>query len=178
MRLFAAVCFSEENKDVLYGAAQRLRGQAVLGNVTKRENLHLTLAFIGEVPSSVYRRVCAVMDVVKAAPFAVCFDRFGKFRQPEGALYWIGAQENPALKSLQEELVLALVKNQIPADEKSFKPHITLGRRMVMEEGFSEEEFQKRIPSVIQKVTAISLMKSERVGGKLVYTEVYKKKLT
>lgn len=155
---------------------QKLRGRAVLGNTTKKENLHLTLAFIGEVPNSTYKKICAVMDVMRSEAFELTFDRFGRFSQQDGALYWIGAQKNPALLSLQRELVLALKKNQIPVDEKPFKPHITLGRRMVMEESFSGEAFEREIVSVKQYVNSISLMKSERVNGKLVYTEVYRKK--
>lgn len=176
MRLFIAIGFSEKNRQLLYETTQKLREQAVLGNVTKKENLHLTLAFIGEVPSSTYKKTCAVMDVMRSEAFELVFDRFGKFSQQDGTLYWLGAEKNAALLSLQKELVQALKKNQIPVDEKTFKPHITLGRRMVMEEGFSEEDFERELVPVKQSVTAISLMKSERVNGKLVYTELYRRK--
>lgn len=148
----------------------------MLGNTTKKENLHLTLVFIGEVPNSVYKKTCAVMDVMRSDAFELTFDRFGRFSQQDGALYWLGAQKSPELMSLQSELVQALKKNQIPVDEKPFKPHITLGRRMVMEEEFSETAFEQEIVPVKQYVNSISLMKSERVNGKLVYTEVYRKK--
>lgn len=176
MRLFIAIGFSEKNREALYETVQKLRSRAVMGNTTKKENLHLTLAFIGEVPNSVYKKICAVMDVMRSDAFALTFDRFGSFSQQDGALYWLGAQKNPELLSLQKNLVQALKRNQIPVDEKSFKPHITLGRRMVMEEGFSEAAFEKEIASVKQYVNAVSLMKSERINGKLVYTEVYRKK--
>lgn len=177
MRLFIAVEFSEKNREALYDMAQKLRARAIQGNTTKRENLHLTLAFIGEVPVSVYKKICAVMDVMSSEGFEIIFDRFGKFVQLDGALYWVGARNNPALLSLQKQLTAALKKNQIPVDEKAFKPHVTLGRRMRMEEGFLEEAFEKDIRPVTQRVNSISLMKSERINGKLVYTEVYRKKL-
>lgn len=176
MRLFIALGFSEENKDQLYSVTKQLRGQALQGNTTKKENLHLTLAFIGEVPNPVYKKTCAVMDVLTAEPFEMVFDRFGKFNQQEGTLYWIGSGKNPALESLQKKLITALKQNQIPVDEKTFRPHITLGRRMVMEDGFSEAAFGEKLVPIRQKVTSVSLMKSERIGGKLVYTEVYKRK--
>lgn len=176
MRLFIAIGFSEKNRTALYETVQKLRSRAVLGNTTKKENLHLTLAFIGEVPNSVYKKTCAVMDVMRSEAFELTFDRFGSFSQQDGALYWLGAQKNPALLSLQNELVQALKKNLVPVDEKAFKPHITLGRRMVMEEGFSEAAFEREIVPVRQRVNSISLMKSERVNGRLVYTEVYRKK--
>lgn len=176
MRLFIAIGFSDENRKILFDDVQMLRKCALQGNTTKLDNLHLTLAFIGDVPNSVYRKVCAVMDVMRSDCFELTFNKFGRFEQSDGMLYWIGAQKNPVLLTLQENLVNALKSYQIPVDLKRFKPHITMGRRMVMQEDFSEKEFEKQLIPVTQKVTYISLMKSERVDGKLVYTEVYRKK--
>lgn len=177
MRLFVAVLFEEKNKDALNELTLTLRRKALLGNTTRRENLHLTLAFIGEVPDNSYRKVCAVMDVLKSEPFTLTFSEFGKFSREDENLYWIGARHSEQLIRLQKQLTEALCANQIPVDKKPFKPHITLGRRMVMEDGFSESEFASQIIPVIQKVKAISLMKSERVNGKLTYTQVYQRKL-
>ncbi len=176
MRLFIAVLLDEDNKKQVYELTQNLRRRALLGNTTRRENLHLTLAFIGEVPDSTYRKVCAVMDVLKSESFALTFSEFGKFAQGDESLYWLGAQHNEKLIALQKQLVEALCANQIPVDKKAFKPHITLGRRMVMDESFSEKDFAAQIVPVTQKVKAISLMKSERINGKLTYTPVYTRK--
>ena len=173
MRLFIAVLLDEENKKRVYDLTQNLRRKTLSGNTTRRENLHLTLTFIGEVPDSTYRKVCAVMDVLKSEPFTLTFSEFGKFGQGEESLYWLGAQYNEKLIALQKQLTEALCANQIPVDQKAFKPHITLGRRMVMDESFSEREFAAQIVPVMQKVKAISLMKSERINGKLTYTPVY-----
>lgn len=177
MRLFIAILFDEKNKESLYGLAQKLRRQALLGNTTRRENLHLTLAFLGEVPDSAYRKVCAVMDVLKSEPFTVTFSEFGKFSQGEEKLYWLGAQRNENLIRLQKQLTEALCANQLPVDQKAFKPHITLGRRMQMTEDFSEKEFADQIVPITQRVKAISLMKSERIEGKLTYTPLYTRRL-
>lgn len=177
MRLFIAILFEEKNKETLYELTQKLRSKTLLGNTTRRDNLHLTLAFIGEVPDSAYKKVCAVMDVLRSEPFTLTFSEFGKFAQQDEKLYWLGAQHCEALNSLQKQLTGALEANQIPVDKKPFKPHITLGRRMVMAEDFSENEFAAQIVPVVQKVKAISLMKSERIDGKLTYTQIYQRKL-
>lgn len=177
MRLFIAILFEEQNKEILNGLAQKLRKKALMGNTTRRENLHLTLAFIGEVPDTSYKKVCAVMDVLKSEPFTLTFSEFGKFSREDEKLYWLGARRCDALLDLQKQLVDALWANQIPVDLKPFKPHITLGRRMRMADDFSEKEFADQIVPVIQKVKSISLMKSERVDGKLTYTPLYQRKL-
>ena len=64
MRLFLAINLSDPMKDALTEAQAALRRQGVRGKETTRENLHLTLAFIGE-----YNDPDGVMDVVEAVPF-------------------------------------------------------------------------------------------------------------
>lgn len=48
MRLFIAALLSEAMKDSVEEVQEELRIQGVKGNYTTRENMHLTLAFIGE----------------------------------------------------------------------------------------------------------------------------------
>ena len=48
MRLFIAVKLGEEMLGAVLNMQSQLRRAGVGGNYTKRENLHLTLAFIGE----------------------------------------------------------------------------------------------------------------------------------
>ena len=48
MRLFIAIRFDEKILDALTDFQDDLRAQGVTRNYTKRENLHITLAFIGD----------------------------------------------------------------------------------------------------------------------------------
>ena len=48
MRLFIAINFSPRFKTALMQLTQELAAQAVFCRATEQENLHLTLAFIGE----------------------------------------------------------------------------------------------------------------------------------
>ena len=52
MRLFIAVNFDEKELDMFESARDRLRAQAGRASYSRRENLHLTLAFLGEQPGS------------------------------------------------------------------------------------------------------------------------------
>ena len=47
MRLFTAICFDEETKNALF-AARNFAKNFSEGNFSEKENLHLTLVFIGE----------------------------------------------------------------------------------------------------------------------------------
>jgi 2'-5' RNA ligase len=89
MRLFIAIRFSDEVKNVLLDSICQLRRQAVSGNFTRPENLHLTLAFIGE--STDLTSIRAAMDRTAVMPFDLTVGGAGHF----GNLYWVGIEANP-----------------------------------------------------------------------------------
>ena len=57
MRLFIAIQLDERVKNALEHMQTALRKQRVAGNYTRAENLHLTLAFIGEYTDRSVRAV-------------------------------------------------------------------------------------------------------------------------
>ena len=64
MRLFIAINFDGEALDDLVRLQTELRDCGAEGNFTRPENLHLTLAFIGE-----YGNPDDVLDVMEIVPF-------------------------------------------------------------------------------------------------------------
>ena len=48
MRLFIAINFDDAFLDALVSMQEDLKSAGAIGNFTKRENLHMTLAFIGD----------------------------------------------------------------------------------------------------------------------------------
>ena len=77
MRLFIAIRLSDEIRSGLAEIQSLLRNRGVSGNFTKLENLHLTLAFIGE-----YADPEGVLDAIRGvpfAPFSIRLDGFGSF---------------------------------------------------------------------------------------------------
>ena len=67
MRLFIAIGLDDPVKDLLCRAQRQLKRQALGGRFSRRENLHLTLAFLGEAPD--IRRAAIALDQIQAAPF-------------------------------------------------------------------------------------------------------------
>ena len=63
MRLFVAINLNKKMKDHLIGMQEELYAQGFRGNMTKQENMHLTLAFIGD---SVFDLLVREMLVVEA----------------------------------------------------------------------------------------------------------------
>ena len=172
MRLFIAVNFDPLLKDALYDTVQRLQAEAVSGNFTRRENFHLTLAFLGETPSGRVSAVRRAMEAVLFQPFDLHFQKFGWFHRPGGDLYWLGADRCPPLMDMQAKLCEALRREGFRLEDRPFQPHLTLGRQVRFSDGFDRTKFEKSLPDCSARVDRISLMKSERIQGALTYTEI------
>ena len=162
MRLFIAIGFSDEIKNALLDAQAQLRAVSSDGNFTREENLHLTLAFIGESNDLITIR--RVMDRCAGEAFSLSLGGAGRF----GDLHWVGIKENPALRALADRLCKGLRAAGFPIEDRPFKAHVTLVRQLR-----AEKPPRLQIPRTEMPVTRISLMKSERINGKLTYTEVY-----
>ncbi|MFZ5974670.1 MAG: RNA 2',3'-cyclic phosphodiesterase [Bacillota bacterium] len=175
MRLFIAVNFTDEIKNSLHNSVIKLKQAAAQGSFTHRENLHLTLVFIGETDRA--EAVKRAMDAVEALPFELSIGGFGKFKRGGKCIYWVGVEKSMALAALYAKLCGALEKQGFETEERDLSPHITLGRNVAAPPDFDESEFAKGVPRQSMRVGHISLMKSERTGGRLTYTEIYRKPL-
>ena len=164
MRLFIAIEFDEEILQALAKLQSEWKVLGVRGNVTPVQNLHLTLAFIGEYSNSA--AVLEAMNSVPLIPFSVQLDGVGSFRD----LYWAGLRKNDALANYVRRLRRALEKHGIPYDRKNFSPHITLVRRA--EFNGSLEDLMKNPPAGEMEVTCVLLMSSTRGKSGMIYTTV------
>lgn len=175
MRLFIAINFDEKTKTALWGVAQRLKENAVSGNFTHRENMHLTLAFIGETKK--LPLVKAAMAEITAAPFDLHLRGLGSFKRPGGGILWLGVEKCAQLARVQAELTRSLYQKGFPVEQREYRPHLTLGREVVLRETFDQKQWEQLVGTLTQRVLQIDLMESKRIGGKLVYTCLYSKAL-
>ena len=153
MRLFIAINLSDDMKGTLLDLQNALYDRGVRGRYTTEENLHLTLAFIGE-----YGNPDKVLDAMEAADFkelTIEIDGMGNF----GDLYWVGLKDNPQLISFVKRLRKNLSDEEIPFDRKKFSPHITLVRRGEFIHG--KASLPRSLPKMKMNVKSIALVKSE-----------------
>ena len=160
MRLFIAVELSDEMKDSLVSAQDSMYDRGVRGNYTSDENMHLTLAFIGEYPAP--EPVLDALSTVSFSPFDIALDGFGCF----GDLGWAGLKESLPLEAVVRRVRRALAENDIPFDRKRFSPHITLIRKA------SGKVSGIELKQASMTVRSISLMRSDRGRNGMIYTEV------
>ncbi len=180
MRLFTAILLDENSKTSLYDTVLRLKANAREGSFTARENLHLTVNFIGETKrlEEVKHAMQRAVDKAKAKGFDLTLQGFGSFSRREGDIYWVGVLREEILWRLQKELVRELKEEGFyDLDDREYKPHLTLGRRVRVNPGFDSRQFEAALQPMALAVTELSLMKSERVEGKLTYTEIYRIRL-
>jgi 2'-5' RNA ligase len=100
------------------------------GKAPAASNVHLTLAFLGEVEPSRISTLVALGAAVAAAvpPFRLELDRVGTFRG--SGIVWAGASAVPAeMTRLVAELSAALAAGGFVLDPRPFHAHVTLARR-------------------------------------------------
>lgn len=179
MRLFTAITFDSDIMDSIYEVIDTLRPLTVKGSFTLKENLHLTLNFIGE--TSDIEAVKQAMELAVSdnrESFDITIRGFGNFKSRDGDIYWLGIDREEHLWRLQEDLADRLKAVGFVLENRAYKPHLTLARRVILNKAFNEDNFTGRLPVLKQKVGRISLMKSEQIRGKLTYTEIYSLKLS
>ena len=154
-RVFFAIWPDDGASRALDALAQRVARDAQ-GRATPSERLHLTVAFLGNVPTVAVEPLIALGRTIagRAPRFTLTLDRVGAFR--DAGIAWVGASVPPtALLSLASELKLALGSAGFRIDERNFKAHVTLARRC-------ERRPRVADPPVISwPVEAMSLMASE-----------------
>ena len=78
MRLFIAIRLSDEFRDTLAKSQEYLLRHGVRGRYLSRENLHMTLGFIGELPDP--EPVLEVLDSMDVPPFTITLEKPCVFR--------------------------------------------------------------------------------------------------
>ena len=102
--------------------APRLGGRAV-----PRDNIHLTLAFLGDLDDE--RAAVAASIPLTAPPFTLALDRLGSFRRARVA--WAGCSRAPAaLVELESDLSARLRELGFALEDRAFTPHVTLLRKI------------------------------------------------
>lgn len=160
MRLFVAILLSDDLKKTITGTLHGMKKAGIKGSYVPTQNLHLTMAFIGDVTSA--EPVKEALQNISFKPFKLSLSEPGCF----GDVFWAGVKGNQGLSAAVRSVRDALDAAGIAYDKKKFVPHITLIRKM--------NGNWKQIPAPKGDMTVkkISLMKSEVKDGRRVYTEI------
>ena len=124
MRLFVALPVPDP-------VAQRLmlmQGGVPGARWQSREQLHLTLRFIGEVDGLDARAIEDALAGIDAPAFDLQLHGVGQFGNKQPHALWAAARKNELLDHLQRKVDTAIRRVGQPQDAHKFMPHVTLAR--------------------------------------------------
>lgn len=168
MRLFIAAELPPELIEALSETSAALRG-CVRGRYVAPDSFHITLAFLGDVPSA---RIADITQAINEAcegygPFTLTLGELGSFGRSRAATIWQGFQVDDGRKQLEalaKDIREALTQSDIAFDAKSFLPHVTLMRAAKLDGGV--------LPCAAVadgSVNTITLFRSDLSGNRPVY---------
>ena len=124
-RLFFALWPDERVRKSL--AECPLRGTAGVVRPVHRDDVHMTLQFLGNVAESTIPALEQAAGAVEAPPFKITLTHVGCWPRPRIA--WCAPDEAPAaLARLVGELGKRLAPVGFPAERRPYRPHVTLAR--------------------------------------------------
>lgn len=164
MRLFIGLPFPHQARRDFLQIQKRLQRNAGKGNFTAVENFHLTLAFLGEVEPERLPRIFFALEEAKAPPLELVFDRLDSF---DGGIWYLSPASCPALTDGQRRLAEALRKRGFSLAEQPYIPHLTLGRKILLREGYVPRKVLRH--PISARSEGARLFHSHRVEGHLRY---------
>jgi 2'-5' RNA ligase len=134
IRAFIAIELPKVTRDALADLQARLNPHVPGGSVrwVKPDNIHVTLKFLGQVPTAQIDSITAALRHALAGvhifPFEVMHAGcFPDLRRPR--VVWVGVDEpTGSLHNLQRAVESAIAPLGYPTEPRAFQPHLTLGR--------------------------------------------------
>lgn len=184
LRAFIAIEFAPQIQDAIGKQITALQ-QVIVPKVIRwvpKENLHLTLKFLGELsPNHLeFIRQALSQEAAGISPFEIQAGGLGAFptlRNPR--VIWVGLHGPGELIDLHKGLDKSIGRLGFPRDDRKFSPHLTIGR---VHPGTSPAELKKvhevlasrQLGNIGQcKVDAIHLFKSDLTSSGAIYTKIY-----
>jgi len=176
MRLFFCVELEAAVREALEEVTRGLRSR--LGPGTKwvmKENLHITVRFIGEVEEALAERLAELGSRVarEATPFAFVLSHLGAFPIPRRArVIWAGPEGDPrAFVELVQSVEAGVRELGLPPERKEARAHVTLAR-LKPPRDVAAALAGVSFPRLTVEVGALTLMRSRLTPQGPIYTPV------
>jgi len=124
MRAFVAIDVPDPVRDVL----EDLQERVPFGKLTDPEQMHLTLAFLGEQPDDLIQSAHEALEGIRFPAFDLHLRGLGTFGNREPTVLWAGIKDPSQVKALHDRILPALHGAGIVLERKRFRPHVTLAR--------------------------------------------------
>jgi 2'-5' RNA ligase len=132
IRSFVAILLPDALRDTIAATIEQLRPLGTAVAWVPRQNLHVTLQFLGSQTEERLSEAAAALDEAGAgcAPLEVTFHGIGAFPGLERPrILWIGvAQGAREACALQARVADALTRRRFAPEDRAWHPHLTIGR--------------------------------------------------
>ena len=141
-----------------------IRGRWILA-----ADLHVTLAFLGQVTSDRLQILEAIASNVRAQPFFISLDQLSGWRSA-GVLCLTPRQSPKSLESLAQRLAGGLGEAGFVLDKRPFRPHLTLARQVTsvparLGHRLEPIRFEVRAFHLVQSRPSVSASAYETIRG-------------
>lgn len=177
MRAFVGIEFSREIKDRIIKIQEIIRLESLRGRWKYIDNFHLTLKFLGEVNESQIDTIHSSMlsSFKDKKSFMLELKEVGFFRG-DGCLrvIFMGVRDpGNDLGSMFEMTEECCSAAGVAREKRGYMPHITIAQDVVLIGKFdSIKERIDALPEIAVPVNGISIIQSQQVNNKRVYTPV------
>lgn len=185
MRTFIAIELSEEIREVLAQIQSHLKYAGADVKWVEKDNIHLTLKFLGEIDEKKCEKVKAALEKIakEFKPFEISLKDIGAFPKIEfPRVIWIGldkgAKESTELAAKIDE---TLSKIGFDKETRPFAAHITIGRvRSSKNKEALKEKVLSYQPSAVshQQINSVILFQSTLTPRGSIYTKLHEAKFT
>jgi len=177
IRLFIAALLPDELTGVLLKSQRLLADSAERISLTERDQLHLTLRFIGETGEKETAEIVSwIRSLAVPSPDARRFTQsgYGAFPGREGMTLWAGLNIAPEMRRRVAMMETALRSLGCSPETRPWLPHVTLARRAELNRPLGGlAPLLPRTPGLMM-LGDIVLFKSEFTPGGMRYTRLAK----
>ncbi len=173
-RLFIGAVPGRKQLDELKQYQQTILPCCERASLTKEQNLHLTLRFIGEVEESQTKKIIAAVSALEFKPKEEYFSKikkYGFFDRRDGLLVYADLEVSDEIYLLVEAMETSLRKVGVKPERRKWLPHITVARRVMLSPG-SEKLPQMQQTSSVQPFSDVHLFLSEFTPQGMKYTSL------
>jgi len=156
MRSFISIDLPEEIKTEIQKVQKTLPN--FVGKLVEKENLHLTLKFLGEIDEEKLEKIRKILAKINFAEFKMGVEEIGIFSEGFIKIIWVGLS---GCEKLQKEIDGSL--KDLFKKEERFMGHLTIARVKNVDDkkGFILELKKISVPKMEFKVKNFYLMKSD-----------------
>ena len=98
------------------------------GKLVPKQNLHITLSFLGNIDKGLINPLLSGAAKIRARPFSLNLDQIGWWKRPK--VIWVAPTDTPeALNSLVHQVNARVYACGLSSDARSNQPHLTLVRK-------------------------------------------------